>query len=220
MEVRIHESWKQVLRDEFAQPYFTQLSSFVRDEYGHAVIYPPPKLIFNAFDQCPFDAVRVVVLGQDPYHGKGQAHGLCFSVPEGVRMPPSLMNVFKEIRDDVGTPVPDSGDLGRWARQGVLLLNTSLTVRAGLPGSHQGKGWETFTDAVIKTLSEQREHVVFMLWGNFARSKRERIDTRNHLVLEAAHPSPYSAASGFFGCKHFSQANAYLEAHGCAPVVW
>jgi uracil-DNA glycosylase len=218
--VRIEPSWKKVLALEFSTPYWTTLSDFVRREYVSAAVYPPPKLVFNAFDRCPFDAVRVVILGQDPYHGAGQAHGLCFSVPDGIRIPPSLPNVYKEILADVGVPPRESGNLECWAQQGVLLLNATLTVRAGSPGSHQGKGWEQFTDAVIRALSEQREHLVFMLWGNYAKAKGAHIDRTKHLVLEAAHPSPYSAHSGFFGCKHFSKANAYLVAHGMEPVVW
>jgi uracil-DNA glycosylase len=218
--VRIDPSWKKVLQSEFEQPYWHTLSTLIKEEYKLAKVYPPPTHIFNAFDRCPFDRVRVVILGQDPYHGAGQAHGLCFSVPEGVRVPPSLQNVYKEIKNDVGMSEQPHGNLERWAQQGVLLLNATLTVRAGSPGSHQGKGWEIFTDAVIRTLSEQREHLVFMLWGNYAKAKGAHIDRAKHLVLEAAHPSPYSAHSGFFGCKHFSQANTYLHMHGYDPILW
>jgi len=218
--VRIEPSWRTALQSEFGDPYWDDLTAFVRSEYRSRTTYPPPKLVFNAFDQCPFDTVKVVILGQDPYHGAGQAHGLCFSVPEGVRMPPSLQNVYKELADDLGVPAPTSGSLEHWATQGVLLLNATLTVHAGAPGSHRGKGWERFTDAAIKTLADTREHLVFMLWGAYARAKRDLIDTSRHLVLEAAHPSPYSAAGGFFGCRHFSKANAYLALHGAAPIGW
>ena len=218
--VRIDSSWKQALAAEFAAPYWGTLTSFVHSEYKATKVYPPPKLIFNAFDTCPFENVKVVILGQDPYHGAGQAHGLCFSVPDGVRVPPSLQNIYKELKEDLGVEPRTDGDLSRWARQGVLLLNATLTVRAGEPGSHQGKGWEQFTDAAIKRLSDGREHLVFLLWGNYARAKRELINADKHLILEAPHPSPYSAASGFFGCKHFSKANTYLTEHGSKPVNW
>ena len=203
--VKIEDSWKVVLADEFKKPYFSELTEFVRHEYQTATVYPPPQLIFNAFAHTPFEAVRVVLLGQDPYHGPGQAHGLCFSVRDGVRPPPSLQNVFKEIHDDIGAPIPTSGNLERWADQGVFLLNATLTVRAGQAGSHQNKGWETFTDAVIKQLANQKEHLVFLLWGNYARQKAALIDRKKHLILEAPHPSPFSAHTGFFGCKHFSK---------------
>jgi len=219
-DVRIEQSWGTELTHEFTQEYFKNLTTFVKGEYARTNVYPPPKLLFNAFDSCPFHDVRVVILGQDPYHGKGQAHGLSFSVPQGVRIPPSLKNIFKEIHDDIGTPIPDSGNLERWAQQGVLLLNATLTVRAGEPGSHQGNGWEEFTDAVIQALSEKREHLVFMLWGKYAKAKGAHIDRDKHLVLEAAHPSPYSAHSGFFGCKHFSKANKYLVEHRIQPIDW
>jgi len=218
--VRIEDSWRAALAEEFDTPYFTALVNFVKAEYQQAAVYPPPKLIFNAFDLCPFDRVKVVILGQDPYHGKGQAHGLCFSVPEAVRMPPSLQNIYKELHDDLGVPIPTHGNLDRWAQQGVLLLNATLTVRAGAPGSHQGKGWEQFTDSVVQKLNDEREHLVFMLWGNYAKAKGEHIDREKHLVLEAAHPSPYSARSGFFGCRHFSKTNAYLKEHGIIPIDW
>ena len=218
--VRIEKSWSTQLAHEFAEEYFRDLTVFVKGEYAKTSVYPPPKLIFNAFDSCPFFDVRVVILGQDPYHGKGQAHGLSFSVPQSVRMPPSLKNIFKELQSDIGKHVPESGNLEHWARQGVLLLNATLTVRAGEPGSHQGKGWEKFTDVVIQKISTERDHVVFMLWGNYAKAKGAHIDRTKHLVLEAAHPSPYSASHGFFGCKHFSKANEYLCLHGLAPIDW
>ncbi|MBI4118523.1 MAG: uracil-DNA glycosylase [Parcubacteria group bacterium] len=219
--VRIEASWKRVLKDEFEKPYFKELTEFVRGEYQEATIYPPAKHIFRALDLTPFDKVKVVILGQDPYHGKGQANGLCFAVGKGVTPPPSLKNIFKEIESDLGRPAKDqSGDLTYWAEQGVLLLNATLTVRASSPGSHQRKGWEQFTDAVIKALSEKREHLVFMLWGRYAEEKGSIIDFEKHLVLVAAHPSPYSASNGFFGSKHFSQANEYLEKQGQAPIEW
>ena len=220
IDVRIEPSWKSVLSQEFTTKYFHALSAFVRTAYTDSTVYPPPKLIFNAFNRCPFPSVRVVILGQDPYHGKGQAHGLCFSVPDGVRTPPSLANIYRELRDDLGNIVPTSGNLERWADQGVLLLNATLTVAAGMPGSHQGKGWEQFTDAVVRLLNEHHEHLVFMLWGNYAKTKGICIDRERHLVLEAAHPSPYSASSGFFGCRHFSKANGYLATHGRGTIVW
>ncbi len=220
MDVKIEASWKEKLDAEFAQPYFEALTRFVRDEYQRSTIYPPPALIFNAFAHCPFDHVRVVLLGQDPYHGPSQAHGLCFSVQDGVRPPPSLQNIFKEVHDDIGTAIPTSGNLERWADQGVFLLNATLTVRKSEAGSHQGKGWETFTDAVIKLLAQEKEHLVFLLWGNYARQKSALIDKQKHLVLEAPHPSPFSAYSGFFGCKHFSKTNTYLAQHGFMPIDW
>ncbi|HKK82064.1 MAG TPA: uracil-DNA glycosylase [Prolixibacteraceae bacterium] len=220
MDVKIEEGWKHVLTDEFEQSYFRGLTDFVRNEFQSNHIFPPAKEIFNAFDLCPFENVKVVIIGQDPYHGPGQAHGLCFSVREGVRFPPSLRNIFKEINGDLGHPVPQSGDLSRWARQGVLLLNATLTVRSHQAGSHQGKGWERFTDAVIKTVSEQKENVVFLLWGAYAQRKGQIIDSSKHLVLESVHPSPLSASRGFFGNHHFSRANAYLEKNGKAPVDW
>lgn len=193
----------------------------MHEEYSHAIVYPPPKDIFRAFDLCPFEQVEVVILGQDPYHGKGQANGLCFAVGTDVALPPSLQNIFKEIQSDLGEPlVHKTGDLERWATQGVLLLNATLTVRASAAGSHQGRGWEEFTDAAVKALSEKREHVVFMLWGNYAKAKGAHIDRSRHLVLESAHPSPFSAYNGFFGNKHFSKANEYLIAHGKKPIEW
>lgn len=220
MDVRIEESWKQRLAPEFEKDYFVRLTEFVRGEYSRTAVYPPARLIFNAFDQCPFDATKVVIIGQDPYHGPGQAHGLCFSVGEGVPNPPSLQNIFKEIQSDLGKPLPSNGDLTRWARQGVLLLNATLTVQAHQAGSHQRKGWEEFTDAVIRCLAEEREHLVFILWGAYAQKKGAFIDRNKHLVLTSAHPSPLSAYNGFFGNRHFSRANAYLSEHGIAEIDW
>ncbi|HRS42161.1 MAG: uracil-DNA glycosylase [Bacteroidota bacterium] len=220
MDVRIEQSWKQHLMPEFDKPYFVNLTNFVRDEYRTKTIYPPAKLIFNAFDQCPFDEVEVVIVGQDPYHEPGQAHGLCFSVNDGIEIPPSLQNIYKEIHDDLGKPIPRSGNLERWARQGVLLLNATLTVQAHRAGSHQGKGWEEFTDAAIRHLANERENLVFILWGAYAQRKGENIDTNRHLVLKSPHPSPLSAHRGFFGNKHFSKANEYLVAHGKKPIDW
>ena len=220
MEVRIDQSWKQHLQTEFDKPYFKTLTDFVRNEYAHGPVYPPGKLIFNAFDLCPFDKVKVVIIGQDPYHEPGQAHGLCFSVQDGVPFPPSLRNIFKEISDDLGKPVPVSGDLTRWARQGVLLLNATLTVHAGQAGSHQGRGWEEFTDAVIKELNTSRDGLVFILWGSYAKKKGAVIDRNRHLVLSSAHPSPLSAYNGFFGNHHFSLTNKWLEEHGEKPIEW
>lgn len=220
MKVKIEPSWARVLADEFEQPYFEELIQFVKHEYATTTVYPPGPLIFNAFEHCPFDRVKVVILGQDPYHGRGQAHGLSFSVPEGVTRPPSLHNIFKELHADTGAAIPLSGNLERWADQGVLLLNATLTVRASAAGSHQNKGWETFTDAVIRKISEQKEHVVFVLWGAYAQRKGAVIDTHRHLVLKAAHPSPYAADKGFFGSRPFSQTNAWLAEHGEAPINW
>jgi len=220
MKVQIEDSWKRHLQTEFDKPYFEALTSFVREEYGKGRCYPPGKLIFNAFNLCPFDQVKVVLIGQDPYHEPGQAMGLCFSVNQGVLFPPSLQNIFKEIADYIGTPIPASGDLTRWAKQGVMLLNATLTVREHQAGSHQGKGWETFTDAVIQTLAREREHLVFILWGSYAQKKGAFIDRNRHLVLQSAHPSPLSAYRGFFGNKHFSKANAYLQANGIEPIHW
>ncbi len=221
MKVAIAESWQQRLQPEFDKPYFQELAEFVRHEYSTQRVYPPGRLIFNAFDKCSFDDTRVVILGQDPYHGEGQANGLSFSVADGVTKPPSLINIFKEIQDDLGIPVPKSGNLERWAVQGVLLLNATLTVRAGQAGSHQGKGWETFTDAAIKVLSEQKEHIVFMLWGAYAQKKGAVIDASKHLVLKSKHPSPMAAQwGGWFGNKHFSQANEYLRAQGLPEIDW
>lgn len=220
MDVRIEESWKQRLQTEFDQSYFEQLTRFVHQEYATHTVYPPGTQIFAAFDSCPFEQVKVVILGQDPYHEPRQAHGLCFSVNDGIPFPPSLQNIFKEIESDLGIPVPASGDLTRWAQQGVLLLNATLTVRAHQAASHQGKGWETFTDAVIHKLAEEREHLVFILWGSYAQRKGEFIDSRRHLVLKSPHPSPLSAHRGFFGNHHFSQANRYLASHGITPIQW
>lgn len=220
MQVRIEESWRTHLQGEFDKPYFATLTQFVRSEYATRQIFPPGPQIFNAFDLCPFDRVKVVIIGQDPYHDDGQANGLCFSVNPGTPFPPSLQNIFKEISDDLGRPMPTDGDLSRWARQGVLLLNATLTVRAHQAGSHQGKGWEQFTDAVIHELSAHRDHLVFMLWGSYAKAKGAQIDTSRHCILTAAHPSPLSAYRGFFGCHHFSLANAYLTSHGLTPIDW
>jgi len=220
MDVRIESTWKSRLTREFEKPYFGQLTSFVRDEYKKHRIYPPGKDIFRAFDHCPFDNVKVVIIGQDPYHGPRQANGLCFSVNPGIQMPPSLVNIFKEIKNDLGKDMPADGSLDRWAEQGVLLLNATLTVRANQAGSHQNKGWEDFTDAVIRTLAEEREHLVFMLWGSYAQRKGEVIDAARHCVLKSVHPSPLSANRGFFGNRHFSTANAYLRSKGKAEIDW
>jgi len=220
MDVKIEPGWKQRLASEFEQPYFIELTHFIRQEYSTRQIFPPGKLIFHAFDQSPFDRTKVVILGQDPYHGPGQAHGLCFSVPEGVDQPPSLQNIFKEIQQDLGVPPPSSGNLDRWAMQGVLLLNATLTVQANRAGSHQNKGWEQFTDRVIRLLANEKEHLVFILWGSFAQKKGEFIDRNRHLVLSSPHPSPLSSYRGFFGNKHFSKTNAYLQLHGIDPIQW
>lgn len=220
MNVRIEESWRERLQPEFDAPYFEQLTDFVRHEYATTRVYPPGREMFAAFEACPFERVKVVILGQDPYHEPGQAHGLCFSVNDGVPFPPSLQNIFKEIHDDIGTPIPMSGNLTRWANQGVLLLNATLTVRAHQAGSHQNRGWERFTDAVIHRLAEEREHLVFILWGAYAQRKGEFIDRAKHLVLLSPHPSPLSAHRGFFGNHHFSRTNEYLMAHGMEPILW
>ena len=221
MNVKMEESWKRHLVEEFEKPYFVNLVNFVRQEYATTTCYPPGQLIFNAFNLCPYDKVKVVIIGQDPYHEPGQAHGLSFSVNDGVTFPPSLINIFKEIAQDLGTPMPASGNLTRWAQQGVLLLNATLTVRAHQAARHQHKGWETFTDAAIRTLNEGREHLVFILWGGYARSKATLIDPNKHLVLQSVHPSPLSAnRGGWFGNHHFSRANAYLTAHGMTPINW
>ncbi|HQN92500.1 MAG TPA: uracil-DNA glycosylase [Prolixibacteraceae bacterium] len=220
MDVKIEESWKAVLQNEFEKPYFAELIRFVKSEYREQQIYPPGNLIFNAFNLCPFNNIRVVIIGQDPYHGPGQAHGLCFSVLPGVEFPPSLRNIFKEIQQDIGSPIPANGDLTRWATQGVFLLNATLTVRAHLAGSHQRKGWETFTNEVIRIISQQKENVVFLLWGAYAQQKAEIIDSTKHLVLESVHPSPLSASRGFFGNHHFSRANQFLESKGLSPIAW
>ena len=220
MKVRIDESWRQVLQPEFDKPYFELLTSFVRQAYRTTQCFPPAGQIFRAFDLCPFDKVRVVIIGQDPYHDVNQAHGLCFSVQEGVPVPPSLVNIYKELSRDLGKPIPTSGDLTHWAEQGVLLLNATLTVQAHRAGSHQGKGWEELTDAAIQALNNNRSNIVFMLWGSYAQRKGQFIDRRRHLVLTAVHPSPLSAYRGFIGCGHFSQANTYLQQHGQQPINW
>ena len=221
MRVDIEQSWTEHIGEEFDKPYFRALATFVRQEYAAYTCYPPGRLIFNAFNLCPFDEVKVVIIGQDPYHEPGQAHGLCFSVCDGVPFPPSLVNIFKEIRDDIGTPAPLSGDLTRWAEQGVLLLNATLTVRAHAAASHQRRGWETFTDAVIRAVSRDKSNVVFILWGGYARSKVALIDASRHLILQSVHPSPLSAnRGGWFGNHHFSITNSYLVAHGKAPIAW
>lgn len=220
MDVRIHESWQKHLEQEFEKSYFKELTGFVKHEYKTKKVYPLPKNIFSAFDLCPFEDVKVVILGQDPYHGDGQANGLCFSVSEGVSNPPSLNNIFLEIKSDLGITPPSTGNLERWANQGILLLNATLTVTAGQAGSHQHKGWEEFTDAVISLLSKEKENLVFLLWGRYAQEKGRIIDTAKHFVLSAAHPSPFSAFNGFFGCKHFSKTNEYLEFVGKPPIKW
>ena len=220
MNVQIEESWKEALMPEFSKDYFIRLTDFVRKEYHETTVYPPGKLIFNAFNLCPFDKVKVVIIGQDPYHGPGQAHGLCFSVNDGIQPPPSLVNIFKEINSDLGKPIPQSGNLTRWAEQGVLLLNATLTVRAHQAGSHQRRGWEEFTDAVIRKLAEEKNNLVFILWGAYAQKKGAFIDRNKHLVLTSVHPSPLSAHSGFFGNHHFSLANDYLVKHGKTAIDW
>jgi uracil-DNA glycosylase len=220
MEVKIEPSWKQALEAEFGKEYFTRLIDFVGNEYQTKLIFPPASLIFNAFDQCPFDQVKVVIIGQDPYHGDGQAHGLCFSVNDGVAFPPSLLNIFKEIDRDLGKSMPTSGNLTRWAQQGVLLLNATLTVEAHMAGSHQKRGWETFTDAVIHKLAGEKDHLVFMLWGAYAQKKGAFIDTNRHLVLKSVHPSPLSAYRGFIGNNHFSLTNNYLKEKGQPEINW
>jgi uracil-DNA glycosylase len=219
-EVKIGGGWKEKLADEFEKSYFKELTEFVRSEYKSAPIYPEPKNIFRAFDLCPFDDVKVVILGQDPYHGAGQANGLCFAVNEGIRPPPSLQNIFKELESDLGHPVSHDPDLSRWAKQGVLLLNATLTVRASQAGSHQRKGWEEFTDAAIRKLNEEREGLVYILWGNYAKAKGAHIDRAKNLVLESAHPSPFSAHNGFFGSKPFSRSNTYLKSAGRSEIDW
>ena len=221
MNVKIEESWRQHIGNEFEKQYFINLTNFVRQEYATTTCYPPGKLIFNAFNLCPFDKVKVVIIGQDPYHEPGQAHGLSFSVCDGVPFPPSLQNIFKEIEQDLGTPIPMTGNLTRWAEQGVLLLNATLTVRAHQAASHQRRGWEEFTDAAIKALSADRDNLVFILWGGYARSKAPLIDSSRHLILQSVHPSPLSAnRGGWFGNHHFSRANAYLVEHGQEPINW
>ena len=221
MDVKIEQSWKEQLAEEFEKEYFEKLTQFVRGEYqGSTPIYPPAKLIFNAFDHCPFEKVKVVILGQDPYHGPGQANGLCFSVNKGIQIPPSLMNIFKEIANDTGCDIPQDGDLTRWSKQGVLLLNATLTVRAASAGSHQNKGWEIFTDAVIRKIAQEHSNVVFILWGSYAQKKGAFIDREKHLVLTSPHPSPLSAYHGFFGNHHFTRTNDYLRLHGKKEILW
>jgi len=221
MDVKIEQSWKKRLEPEFEKPYFTELTNFVREEYSTKQIFPPARQIFNAFNYCSFDDCKVVILGQDPYHGLGQANGLCFSVNDGVRIPPSLVNIFTEIQNDLGQPIPKTGNLERWAKQGVLLLNATLTVESGKAGSHQNKGWERFTDAVVKCVSDEKKNVVFMLWGRYAQDKGSIIKTEDHFVLKSKHPSPMSAnGGGWFGNNHFSKANAFLESKGLEPINW
>ncbi|WP_339925119.1 uracil-DNA glycosylase [uncultured Cyclobacterium sp.] len=220
MNVKLENSWKQLLGDEFSKPYFDSLVNFVKSEYASKTIYPKGDTIFKAFDLCPVDKVKVVILGQDPYHGPNQAHGLAFSVKEGVPFPPSLLNIFKELKSDLNLPFPSHGNLERWAEQGVLLLNATLTVEANKAGSHQKKGWERFTSAVIKKLASHKSNIVFLLWGAYAQKKAEEIEADNNLKLQTSHPSPLSSYRGFLGCKHFSQTNAYLEAHGMVPIKW
>ncbi|HCQ31087.1 TPA: uracil-DNA glycosylase [Candidatus Collierbacteria bacterium] len=220
MEVRLESSWKELLKDEFEKSYFKDLAEFVRQEYQSGTVYPPPKFIFNALDSLPVDQVKVIILGQDPYHGPGQAHGLSFSVPDGIKPPPSLQNIYKEIETDLGHPHHASGNLDRWVKQGVLLLNATLTVRANQAGSHQNKGWETFTDAIIHELANKKDHLVFILWGNYAQKKGSFIDPNKHLVLKSPHPSPFSAHSGFFDSRPFSQTNRYLIELGQTPIEW
>jgi len=217
---QIEESWREALREEFESPYFSELKNFLKTEKSKYRIFPPGPQIFSAFNLTPLPAVKVVIIGQDPYHGIGQAHGLCFSVPDGVQVPPSLVNIYKELHDDLGIPIPKSGNLEKWAKQGVLLLNATLTVRAGQAGSHQGKGWEIFTDTVIKTVSDLRAGVVFLLWGKYAQDKKVLIDAQKHYILTAPHPSPLSANRGFFGCKHFSKTNKFLEENGLGAIDW
>ena len=220
MDVKISESWKNLLQEEFNKPYFEELTRFVKSEYSAGQVFPAGRNIFRAFDKCPFDKLKVVIIGQDPYHGVGQANGLCFSVDDGVQYPPSLQNIFKEIHDDIGSPIPSSGNLDRWAEQGVLLLNAVLTVRAHQAASHAGHGWEQFTDAVVRTIAQRKEGVVYMLWGNYAQRKGQIADPERNLILKSVHPSPLSVYRGFFGCKHFSKANDYLIQQGKEPIVW
>lgn len=220
MDVKISESWKNLLQEEFNKPYFEELTRFVKSEYSAGQVFPAGRNIFRAFDKCPFDKLKVVIIGQDPYHGVGQANGLCFSVDDGVQYPPSLQNIFKEIHDDIGSPIPSSGNLDRWAEQGVLLLNAVLTVRAHQAASHAGRGWEQFTDAVVRTIAQRKEGVVYMLWGNYAQRKGQIADPERNLILKSVHPSPLSVYRGFFGCKHFSKANDYLIKSGKEPIVW
>ena len=220
MKVKIAADWEEILQPEFDKPYFEQLTSFVRAEYGAGTIYPAGKDIFRAFDKCPFNDLKVVIIGQDPYHGVGQANGLCFSVNDGVPFPPSLQNIFKEIQSDLGIAIPQSGNLDRWAEQGVLLLNSVLTVRAHEAASHAGRGWEQFTDAVVRIINERKQGIVYMLWGSYAQRKCQVVNSANNFVLKSVHPSPLSVYRGFFGCKHFSQANTYLQSIGKTPIIW
>ena len=220
MNVKIENGWREALKEEFEKPYFEKLTDFVRQEYQSTEVFPPAKLIFNAFDQCPFDKVKVVIIGQDPYHDVNQAHGLCFSVNDGIKIPPSLRNIFKEIENDLGIAPPISGNLTRWAQQGVLLINATLTVRAHNAGSHQKKGWEEFTDAAIRNLAEKRENIVFLLWGAYAQKKSEMIDANKHFILKSVHPSPLSASRGFFGNHHFSKTNEFLISKGIEEIEW
>lgn len=220
MNVNIAEDWKRILSDEFEKPYFIELTEFVREEYSSKQIFPRGSNIFRAFDKCPLDSLKVVIIGQDPYHGDGQANGLCFSVNDGVTIPPSLRNIFAEINTDTGASIPTTGNLDRWAEQGVLLLNAVLTVRAHEAASHSGKGWEEFTDAVVKAITDKKDGVVYMLWGNYAQRKGAIVDPSRNLVLKCPHPSPFSATSGFFGCRHFSQANEYLTTQGKGHIAW
>ena len=220
MDVKIAQDWKQLLQPEFDKPYFEELTRFVRAEYAAGTVFPAGKNIFRAFDKCSVEALKVVIIGQDPYHGVGQANGLCFSVNDGVQFPPSLQNIFKEILSDIGTPIPQSGNLDRWAEQGVLLLNSVLTVRAHQAASHAGRGWEQFTDAVVRTVAEQKQGIVYMLWGSYAQKKGQIANPTHNLILKSVHPSPLSVYRGFFGCKHFSQANEYLQSIGKEPIVW
>lgn len=220
MDVKISESWKNLLQEEFNKPYFEELTRFVKSEYSAGQVFPAGRNIFRAFDKCLFDKLKVVIIGQDPYHGVGQANGLCFSVDDGVQYPPSLQNIFKEIHDDIGSPIPSSGNLDRWAEQGVLLLNAVLTVRAHQAASHAGRGWEQFTDAVVRTIAQRKDGVVYMLWGNYAQRKGQIADPERNLILKSVHPSPLSVYRGFFGCKHFSKANDYLIQQGKEPIVW
>lgn len=219
-DVRIAEDWKSALKEEFTKPYFDELVEFVKAEYASTTVFPAGRNIFRAFDKCPLDRLKVVIIGQDPYHGEGQANGLCFSVSEGVPFPPSLQNILKEVHDDTGAEIPSSGELDRWAEQGVLLLNAVLTVRAHEAASHAGKGWERFTDAVVRAIAERKEGVVYMLWGNYAQKKGAIADPERNLILRAVHPSPLSAYRGFFGCRHFSMANDYLVKQGKEPINW
>lgn len=221
IDPKIDSSWKEVLMPEFQSEYFAKLKNFLVEEKNKkTIIYPPGQLIFNAFNRTPFNNVKVVIIGQDPYHGPGQAHGLCFSVPQGIKPPPSLVNIFKELQQDCGITLPNHGNLEKWADQGVMLLNATLTVKAHNAGSHQGKGWEQFTDSVIETISNKKEGIIFILWGNYAKAKESLIDTSKHHILKAAHPSPFSAYNGFFGCKHFSQTNALLKQMGHSEIDW